>query len=114
VKIKLTPKCVDEVVRGEGGVEVPYNFKMQPVVLAEDGCVRFAENRIVRKLLTVAQETGFGLNEIALAQAKGMFSQEEVEQLTQLIGYSVSGFCDLSTSRTASKRRASKSAALLT
>jgi len=92
---------------------VPYKFRMQPVVVAADGCARFAENRIVRKLLTVGQEHGYGLHGIALAQAEGKFSQEEVEQLTQLIGYSVSGFCDLSTSRAGSRRRASKKAAEL-
>ena len=83
-----------------------YKFRMQPVVVAADGCARFAENRIVRKLLTIAQEHGYGLNEIAVNQGEGEFDQTEVEQLDQLIGYSVSGFCDLSTSSAHSKRTA--------
>jgi hypothetical protein len=85
---------------------VTYRFKMQPVVTAADGCARFAENRIVRKLLTFAQERGYGLNEIAMDTAEGKFDPAEVEQLMQLLGYSVSGFCDLSTSTAYSKRTA--------
>lgn len=81
---------------------------MQPIAIAADGCTRFSENRIVSRLLTVAQEHGYGLHEIAIAiaAAEGKFEQAEVEQLTQLIGYSVSGFCDLSTSKGYSKRAA--------
>jgi len=83
-----------------------YKFRMQPVVVAADGVHRFAENRIVRKLLTLAQERGYGLNEIAVERSEGKLDPAEVEQLTQLIGYSVSGFCTLSTSSAYAKRAA--------
>jgi hypothetical protein len=85
-----------------------YEFKMQPVVIAADGCARFAQNRIVRRLLVTAQKNGYDQNDIAIDVAEGKFEQAEVEQLTQLIGYSVSGFCDLSTSSARHKAAAKR------
>lgn len=61
---------------------------MQGIVL-KDGAVRFRENAIVRKLLN---ETPMKLNELA-----GMtFPQKDWEQFYQLIGYSLSGYHELS------------------
>jgi len=57
---------------------------MQPIVNG-----RFVENRIVRKLL----DTGpLDLNDLALME----FTQQERTQFAQLIGYSLSGFSELS------------------
>lgn len=53
---------------------------------------RFKANKIVEYLLEVGQKYGAGLNELA-----GMpFSQEDRTQLAQLIGYSLSGYSELS------------------
>ena len=60
---------------------------IQPIV---DG--RFVENKIVSKLLDMCQEAGYGLNQIAVEN----FTNEERMQFAQLIGYSLSGFADLS------------------
>lgn len=68
-------------------------FPLQPVVIAEDGCIRFAENRIVTYLL---DNGGIDLNKIASLAFTSNFSNAEQEQFAQLIGYSVSGFADLS------------------
>jgi hypothetical protein len=62
---------------------------MQPVVLDEEGEPRFKENAIVQHLLEYG---GHSLNDLA----RLTFSQEDREQFAQLIGYSVSGFADLS------------------
>ena len=62
---------------------------MQPIVLDKDGVVRFKRNEIVRFLLDAGP---YDLNKLALMP----FSDEDREQLAQLIGYSVSGFGDLS------------------
>jgi hypothetical protein len=62
---------------------------MQPIVIADDGVVRFQRNAIVRFLL---DNGGFDLNQLTL---KG-FPEEDWEQFAQLIGYSVDGFADLS------------------
>lgn len=62
---------------------------IQPTETDEHGTVRFKGNAIVRFLLDSGP---FNLNDIAV---KG-FSQEDQEQFAQLIGYSVSGFGDLS------------------
>lgn len=62
---------------------------VQPV--EDDGCdvVRFKENKIVRHLL---DNGGIDLNQIARLD----FPREDHVQFAQLIGYSVSGFGELS------------------
>jgi hypothetical protein len=62
---------------------------IQPMVTDAHGVIRFKENAIVRYLL---DNGGIDLNKIALLP----FSGEDREQFAQLIGYSVSGFGDLS------------------
>jgi len=65
---------------------------MQPVVLAEDWIIRFQKNDIVVALPRCASWHGFSLSDLAKMQ----FSRDDRAQLAQLIGYSVSGFGDLS------------------
>ena len=62
---------------------------IQPIKQDENGVLRFVENSIVRRLLDDGQ---FEMNQIAAWDA----TNEEREQFAQLIGYSVSGFGDLS------------------
>ena len=70
---------------------------MQPLVKTDDGVIRFKENAIVSRLLAAGRAgEKMDLNEIARMD----FSQEDRMQLNQLIGYSVSGFGDLSTTST--------------
>lgn len=64
---------------------------MQPLVV-ENGVVRFRENKIVRFLIDWGRSRGMSLNELAMMP----FDNEDHEQLAQLIGYSVSGYGDLS------------------
>ncbi len=66
-------------------------FPMQPLVMAGN-VLRFKENRIVSALLDVAGEHGLDLNAIACMD----FEPWERQQLSQLIGYSVSGYGELS------------------
>lgn len=64
---------------------------MQPLVW--DGkIIRFKANKIVAHLI---DHGGIDMNAIALLN----FSREDQEQFAQLIGYSVSGFGDLSYAR---------------
>ena len=76
---------------------------MQPVVEDKHGHLRFRENAIVCALLDRDEERGRvypdfpartdgGLNWIAMQD----FSQEDQEQFAQLIGYSISGYHELS------------------
>ena len=53
--------------------------------------MRFRENAIVVDLLKLTN-----LNQIAAQVSKGEYSKQDYIQLMQLIGYSVSGFGDLS------------------
>ena len=61
----------------------------QPLELDNHGTLRFKENKIVSFLLNAGP---FDLNQLALMS----FTNEDREQLAQLIGYSLSGFGDLS------------------
>lgn len=71
----------------------PVRHPMQPVVVDERGTHRFLENSIVRYLL---DEGPFDMNSLSRLHAMGTFSRDEYEQFTMLIGYSVSGFGELS------------------
>lgn len=86
----------DEVVRGWAqkplylhqaptGLEQP----QQPVILASDGRIRFKPNAIVQHLLDCG---GLDMNHLACQD----FSDEDRQQFAQLIGYSVSGYSELS------------------
>lgn len=65
---------------------------MQPLEIDDHGTLRFRQNEIVRKLLDHGTGTGCGLNEMALDE----YSAEDRMQLAQLIGYSLSGYGELS------------------
>ena len=66
---------------------------MQPVEFDARGVIRFKENKIVSYLLDLSTNGNKGgMNQIAVMP----FSQEDREQFAQLIGYSVSGYGDLS------------------
>lgn len=62
---------------------------LQPIVTDDNGTKRFKENAIVRFL---KENSSLDLN----ALSKLPFPREDWEQFAQLIGYSVSGFLDLS------------------
>lgn len=61
----------------------------QPTYFSQDGSLRFVPNRIIRKLLSLSTAQGYGLNDIAEEHSKGNFTDAEISQLSQLIGYSV-------------------------
>lgn len=89
---------------------------MQPLVACGDAkathgpVIRFKRNEIVDWL----ERTGkANLNEIALMHADGQFSVEDMEQFWQLLGYSVSGYADLSFVRNETYDEAAKKAAEL-
>ena len=65
------------------------NHPIQPLKKDSNGVVRFKQNNIVMYLL---DNGGIDLNELAVMD----FSDNDREQLSQLIGYSLSGFGDLS------------------
>ena len=62
---------------------------IQPLAKDEHGVLRFKANAIVRYLLDAGP---FDMNHLAV----GGFSDEDHEQFAQLIGYSLSGFSELS------------------
>lgn len=62
---------------------------IQPLIRSTDGVIRFKSNAIVRYLLDAGP---FDMNHLAIVN----FSDEDREQFAQLIGYSLSGFGELS------------------
>jgi hypothetical protein len=62
---------------------------IQPIEVASDGVLRFKSNPLVRHLL---DHGPFDMNSLARVDC----TDNDREQFAQLIGYSVSGFRDLS------------------
>lgn len=81
------------------------SFPMQPIITAPDGVARFRANSIIEDLWKAGV---IDLNKIAIAAAHGRYTKAEQMQLAQLIGYSVSGFGDLSYADRDVVRRADK------
>ncbi|WP_220131807.1 hypothetical protein [Citrobacter sp. RHBSTW-00881] len=76
----------------DGWIPVSERMPMQPLEFDAMGTLRFKENAIVRKMLDYSREHGYGLNEMALED----FTPDDRMQLMQLIGYSLSGYGELS------------------
>ena len=76
---------------------------IQPLENDDRGVLRFKDNKIVRHLL---DHGGIDLNDIARLD----FPQEDREQFAQLIGYSLSGFSELSYASDETYETASKMA----
>jgi hypothetical protein len=87
----LQPEAEAAPRRGRWAVSKETNMKhpMQPFVKTDQGTVRFKRNAIVRYLL---DHGGIDLNQIA----EESFSQNDLEQFAQLIGYSLCGYHELS------------------
>lgn len=68
---------------------------MQPIVLDEKGTPRFKGNEIIKHLFNTGK---LDLNELTMLVHQGKLPKEDYVQITQLLGYSVSGWGDLSTS----------------
>lgn len=64
---------------------------LQPLHL-KNGVMRFKDNAIVSDLLDFATPKGFDMNHIV---GSGKYSQDDLEQFAQLIGYSLCGFHEL-------------------
>jgi hypothetical protein len=61
----------------------------QPIILGDDEVIRFKSNKIIEYLFNSGK---LSLNELAMMD----FSDEDRIQISQLLGYSVSGFGSLS------------------
>ena len=66
----------------------------QPVVRDRQGTLRFKSNEIVVALLKHCEATGLDLNRIF--GGAHYWTQEDIDNFYQLIGYSISGYVDLS------------------
>lgn len=67
---------------------------MQPVIVDKNGVARFKKNEVVRMLLDLASPKGVDMNTLVVA-GDGL-PQKDWEQFYQLIGYSLSGYAELS------------------
>lgn len=82
------------------------NHPMQPLHIDEFGTIRFKANAIVQYLLDVAKNVGVTMNTIAMEG----FKPEDEMQFAQPIGYSLSGYGELSYVTNESYERASAAA----
>ncbi len=64
---------------------------IQPLYKDTDGRIKFKANQIVRDLLHLASQHGMDLNNIACRA----YSDQDRQQLAQLIGYSLDGYGEL-------------------
>ena len=71
--------------------DLPRN-PIQPQIIDAHGTRRFKANAIVRHLLDWASGRGMSLNDIAAMN----FTDDDRQQFAQLIGYSLSGYSELS------------------
>ena len=62
-------------------------------IIDSEGVQRFPTNKLFRHLV---DEGMVNLNSLAVAYTRGLFSQEEFMMFCMGLGYSVSGFSDLS------------------
>ncbi len=76
---------------------------MQKIEVDDRGVIRFRANKIIKDLL---DSGAIDLNKIAMAG----YDEEDEMQLAQLIGYSVSGYGDLSYASKRSVRKADRRA----
>ncbi len=67
-------------------------FPVQPVDKDPNGHLRFVKNRIVNHLYNVGKANKCSMNDLADMD----FTNEEWRQFAQLIGYSLSGYSELS------------------
>ena len=65
---------------------------LQPIERDEHGTIRFKKNQIVSDLSDAGSLRGFDMNYIV---GRNKYSQTDLEQFAQLIGYSISGFHEL-------------------
>jgi len=89
--------------------EPPAGFvhPMQPLLPDEHGVMRLKKNAIAEHFYEWSQQRGMGLNEIAMMD----FTDEDRMQFAQLIGYSLSGYAELSYVSDGSYERAAMLAA---
>jgi hypothetical protein len=80
--------------------------QMQPLYIDENNTIRFKENALVTYLL---EKGGLDMNDLYNVNC----SQEDREQFAQLIGYSLSGFSELSYVSDKTYNKASRKAKVL-
>ena len=81
----------------KSGPDIIVRGKRRRTVIDEHGVQRFPANRIVRDLVDAARDgRRVDLNDIARRHQSGSYSTAEMRQLYRLMGYSISGYAELS------------------
>jgi hypothetical protein len=87
------------------------NNPMQPLCIDDNGVMRFKENKLVKYLLDA--NGVIGMNELGVFAIHAGVSRTDQEQFAQLIGYSLSGFGELSYVRDKTYAKAEEKAEML-
>lgn len=106
---------MNDMIRGPAAGPLDFSkLPDQPMYLDEGGVLRFVENRIVGFMLDMLRNARmFDLNILGTMVARGMFTAEEYAQFSQLHGYTVSGFGELSQVPPAIVARCDQAAAVI-
>ena len=112
--MSLCDRCKEEFIKQLGPAYARFSqigqHPRQPIVLDEKGTPRFKGNGIIKYLFQTGK---LDLNELSVLLAQGAFPREDYAQITQLLGYSVSGWGDLSTSPPEMVEAADREAAMI-
>jgi hypothetical protein len=91
-------------------ITIKVNGKSVATIIDDAGVQRFRTNSVLEHLFqehmrlfdsrnpedrTRAQGYGLDLNKLALDYHRGKFTKEDYGEIMMMLGYSVSGFCDL-------------------
>ena len=87
----MTVACKSE------NMPIPINMNGRVYITEIDGIgvQRFRKNRAVEKLLNLATQHGFGINQLSLEQQNGTLTKAELQELYRLIGTSVDHYADV-------------------
>jgi len=74
-------------------IKVRVNGKEYDTVIDENGTQRFIKNNLIRHL---TDSKAVDLNKLCLDYQRGKFLEQEYAEFNMGLGYSVSGFCEIS------------------
>ena len=87
---------------------------MQPVIMDQHNIIRFQRNQIIQDVAAAAfVGRQLSINQIIVNVAQGEYTKNDWEQFSQLTGWSVSGYNDITYIREKSKNKASAKASKL-
>ena len=76
-------------------VPINMNGRVYITEIDKSGVQRFRKNRAIERLLDLATQHGFGINQLSLEQQNGTLTKAELQELYRLIGTSIDHYADM-------------------